>query len=223
MDFVLTNADIRAVDENDSTYINNHGAKLYKEGTYAQSVEYYRLASSMGDIHSTSNLGYCYLYGRDIPVNVELAIQYFKIAARKGDLDAIYKLGDIYSRDKWGKKDKDLSVYYYQKALDWFVEEYDDAHLFDSEFALEYPSLFFALGREAMPGGSMNTNLTFAYEWLRIAQKGYENEIADGSNMYEESLENVNKLLEDEIFAEAKEEFERRYAWLFSDDNNSLD
>ena len=218
MDLKLTNADINAIDDNNSDYILNHGAKLYNEETYAQSVEYYRLASAMGNVHATSNLGYCYLYGRDIPVNVDLAIQYFRIAARNGDLDAIYKLGDIYSRDKWGKEDKEMSLYYYQIALDFLVEEFGTPHLYDEDLPLEYPSLFFALGRESMPGGSMNTNLIFAYEWLKIAQKGYEIQIANGSDMYEDSLESVNKLLENDMFEEAKKEFESTYNWSLDDE-----
>ena len=67
----------------------------------------------MGDMNAVSNLGYCYLYGRDIEQNTSLAIAYFKTAAENGVIDAMYKLGDIYSSDKWNVKDVELSLYYY--------------------------------------------------------------------------------------------------------------
>lgn len=54
---LLTNADKISIDLNDSNYINNKGAKLYKPESYAESVEYYRLATAMGNTHSISNLG----------------------------------------------------------------------------------------------------------------------------------------------------------------------
>ena len=120
--FELTATDRTAVDRGDSNYINNKGAALYREGTYAQAVEYYRLAAAMGNIHAVSNLGYCYLYGRDTEPDTQLAIAYFKTAAAGGDVDAAYKLGDIYSRDKWGLKDPEMSVYYYRMAASFIID-----------------------------------------------------------------------------------------------------
>ena len=92
----LTPTDMAAIKEGVMGYLTNKGASLYNENTYYKSVEYYRLAAAMGEIHSISNLGYCYLYGRDIEANTSLAIAYFTIAAQKGDIDANYKLGDIW-------------------------------------------------------------------------------------------------------------------------------
>ena len=108
--FMLTNADMNAVVLKDASYINRRGAKLYVEGNYRFAVEYYRLAAAMGDMNAVSNLGYCYLYGRDIEQNTSLAIAYFRTAAENGVIDAMYKLGDIYSSDKWNVKDVELSL-----------------------------------------------------------------------------------------------------------------
>ena len=60
----LSATDMAAIREGADAYLNNKGANLYKEDTYYQSVEYYRLAAAMGEVHSVSNLGYCYLYGK---------------------------------------------------------------------------------------------------------------------------------------------------------------
>ncbi|MBR2246660.1 MAG: sel1 repeat family protein [Bacilli bacterium] len=209
MEINLTQADMNAVSNRDSDFLNSKGAKFYGKEEYEKAVEYYRLASSMGNIQATSNLGYCYLYGRSIPVNVDLAIQYFKIAAERGNMDAIYKLGDIYSRDKWGKEDKEMASYYYLKGL----KEFDESlwELYYNDDVRFYPSLFFAIGRESMPNGILNTDLDLAYISLKIAQEGYEKYLADGDKMYQESYENVLKLLEDEELSDAKSRFEDRY------------
>lgn len=87
---------MNAVSLEDSNYINGKGAKLYCGGRYKSAVEYYRLAAAMGNVQATANLGYCYLYGRDIEPNLSLAIAYFKIASVNDNIDAAYKLGDIY-------------------------------------------------------------------------------------------------------------------------------
>lgn len=209
MEINLTQADINAVNTKDSDFLNAKGAKFYGNEEYEKAVEYYRLASSMGNVQATSNLGYCYLYGRSIPVNVDLAIQYFKLAANEGNMDAIYKLGDIYSRDKWGKEDREMAAYYYLKGLNEFCEDSWELYYYDKTRL--YPSLFFAIARESMPNGLLNTDLDLAYVCLQIAKEGYEKFIADGDKMYQESYENVLKLLDDEIFNDAKERFDDRY------------
>lgn len=52
----LTVTDNNAVLLDDSNYINNKGANLYRPDTYLEAVEYYRLAAAMGNVHSISNL-----------------------------------------------------------------------------------------------------------------------------------------------------------------------
>lgn len=197
----LTPADLTAVELNDSNYINNKGAKFYAPESYEFSVEYYRLAAAMGNVHAISNLGYCYLYGRSIEANTSLAMAYFKIAAAKGDVDAVYKLGDIHSSDKWGLKDKELSTYYYRMAVSFVITK--DGELLELAWLNElqaYPSLCFAMGREMALGGDMNTDIESAYKFLKHAQLGYEKELANGSEMYREAYEGVMKLISDPQF-----------------------
>lgn len=206
---ILTQADYIAISNDDSNYIVNKGAKLYKRETFKESVEYYRLSSSMGNNQATSNLGYCYLYGRDIEQNVSLAIAYFMVAAKQGNIDAAYKLGDIYSSDKYVKKDKELSLYYYDQAVTSLLKDeyinYDDIRYVT---ALDrYPSLCFALGREMYPGGDMNTDLKLSYQYLLHAKTGYELELEAGNNFYQESYNNVLEYLSSEHFIPIKEYF----------------
>ena len=207
---ILTPTDMSAVMLFDSDYINNKGAKLYSPDTYDQSVEYYRLAAAMGNIHAISNLGYCYLYGRSIEPNLSLALAYFRIAAMKRDVDACYKLGDIYGNDKWGVKDPEMSVYFYRMAASFVLdEEWEEPNVIAWNGELErYPSLCYALGRELSPGGNMNTDLDQAYQFLRKAEMGYRRELANGSEMYREAFEGVLWLIQNPQFDSVREKYD---------------
>ena len=214
--FALTATDIRAVDLGDSNYINNKGASFYREGTYAQAVEYYRLAAAMGNLNAVSNLGYCYLYGRDIEPDTELAISYFKTAAARGSVDAAYKLGDIYGSSKWGVKDPEMSVYYYRIAASFIIEgNWEDPYTIAyTEGLAAYPSLCFALGRELSSGENMAVNLESAYQFLKHAETGYKKELANGSSFYEKAYSGVLELLADPRF----DDFRKTYDSWFDDD-----
>jgi len=210
----LSATDNVAVDAGDSNYINNKGAKLYAPESYAQSVEYYRLAAAMGNAHAISNLGYCYLYGRSVKSELSLAIAYFKTAAQRRNVDAAYKLGDIYGSDKWGVKDKELSVYYYRMAASFVIDEewenYSNTVAYNYELQ-KYPSLCYALGREMSKGGDMYTDLDRAYQFLKHAEAGYTRELRNGSEMYRSAYEGVQALLASEQFAEIAERYDSFY------------
>ena len=209
MELKLTNADITAIENGDGNFINNKGASFYSKQEYDKAVEYYRLAASMGNLQAVSNLGYCYLYGRDIEDNLSLALGYFKIASKRGSVDASYKLGDIYGSDKWGIKDSELSIYYYRLAADQIVhDEWDYIDIMSNEELMHYPSLCFALGREMGIGGLMNTDIDMSYQFLTVAKKGYEAELANGEMMHEESYRKVLEYLDKEEYQRINEKHE---------------
>ncbi len=140
------------------------------------------------------------------------------MAAKEDVIDAIYKLGDIYSRDKWVEPDNEMAAYYYLKGLEYFSK--DSWSLFYNQEARRYPSLFFAIGRESMLNGILNTDLDFAYLCLKISEDGYKKYIGDGDTMYQESYDNVLKLLEDESLKDAKERFDKKYSSNDDDDDD---
>lgn len=193
----LTKADLNAITLDDSNYINNKGANFYNNGQYDKAVEYYRIAAAMGNINAIANLGYCYLYGRSIDVNISEAIAFFTIASSKGDIDAAYKLGDIYSRDKWGVMDKELSLYYYRMAASYIIsDEWEGRYEIIWHRDLQrYPSLCYALARELAPGGQMITNIESSYQFLKHAEIGYKNEVENGVNYYNWLYERVLDML----------------------------
>lgn len=212
--FELSNVDMRAIELGDSLYINNKGAKYYNEGKYELAIEYYKIASSMGNIHAVSNLGYCYMYGRSVEKNMSLALTYFKIAAQKNDVDALYKLGDIYKNGYGVDTDYELALYYYDKAL-YIIETDDNIDIYD------YPSVYLSLAKEYMPKGLKHTNIERAYRYLKIARDGYEILISDeAASYYKNAYESTLKLLDEDIFSELKREDEEECA--FEDDEFDL-
>lgn len=210
----LTTTDMAAIREGAMGYLTSKGANLYKEDTYYQSVEYYRLAAAMGEVQSISNLGYCYLYGRDIKPNTSIAIGYFTIAANKGNIDAAYKLGDIYSSDKWGVKDKELSNYYYNIAADYIIDTNwrRGGTITWATQLQDFPSLCYALARETFIDGSMPTDLRISYQFLKHAEIGYKMALVNGDKMYEESYEGVLKLLKNKNYDIVREEIDNLFS-----------
>ncbi|HFI0326487.1 tetratricopeptide repeat protein [Streptococcus suis] len=189
--------DYKAIEANDSRYLNSKGANLYRDGEYGLAAAYYHLAASMGNSDAMSNLGYCYLYGRHTEPNLSLAIAYFKLAAKNEYIDATYKLGDIYRTTKWGIQDEELSLYYYRLAVSYLFDEPLEAlHDITWYQALEnYPSLCLALGKSMLLDGQLFVNLDLAYQFLRFAQKGYEIELQNNGTYYQSVYEQVVELL----------------------------
>lgn len=168
---------------------------------------------------AAANLGYCYLYGRDIEQNTSLAIAYFKIAAEQGNVDAAYKLGDIYSSDKWNVKDTDLSLYYYNEAFNFVInEDRDTESIVYCTDLQRYPSLCYALGRELSESGRMLTDIRAAYQLLKHAEIGYQTEINNGAKMYENAYEGVKELLKDSQFDKIREEYDSCFTGMYFDE-----
>lgn len=205
MDITFTKTDYLALDHGDYDYINNKGAKAYASGDYEIAIEYYRLAAVMGCVHSISNLGYCHMYARSIPKNMDLAIAYFRLAAAHDDVDALYKLGNIYKNGVDGiKADAEMALYYYRKAIS-VIE-----HTLDNEYL--YPSLYFAVAKELMPNGMLHCDLQTAYTYLNTAKMGCEIEEKEGINYHKSVYAEVLKTMENPCFDEIRS--------LFSNDDN---
>ncbi|MCD8161345.1 MAG: hypothetical protein LUE61_09305 [Clostridiales bacterium] len=75
------------------------GADAYQQGDYETAVRLYWKAAELGSVIALSNLGYCYYYGRSVPVDREMAKKCWAQAAMSGDIAATYKLGDLYRFD----------------------------------------------------------------------------------------------------------------------------
>ena len=209
----LTETDHIAISHGDDGYLVSKGGRFYVNKEYKNAIKYYHLASAAGNVAAVSNLGYCYLYGRDTEPDIDLGIAYFTIAAHKGDVDAAYKLGNIYSTDKWGVKDEEKSFYFYRMALSFlFHRDGDEIYVIDKyscSILEDYPSLALAIGKEFLNGNYFAKDYGSAYYSLIAAKKGYECVIHNGEEYYRDSLEETNKLLENEKFDMFKNEEEQ--------------
>ena len=184
--FQLTQTDKQALYNDDAEYFTDKGARAYSREEYREAVEYYRIAASLGETQAIANLGYCYLYGRAIERNI----------------DALYKLGSIFQSDKWGYKDNERAIFYFQNAVFEVLgsKEYDVDDIKNEEFLLNYPSLCLTLGQAHMKDGILQTNLKIAYVFLEKAKEGYEEALANHMKMYEEAYHRTLELLNDPEF-----------------------
>ncbi len=69
----------------DEIYLNK-GADAYQAGDYETAIRLYQKSADMGNITALSNLGYCYYYGRSIPVDKTKAKECWEKAAIFGDI-----------------------------------------------------------------------------------------------------------------------------------------
>ena len=200
--FQLTQTDKQALYNDDAEYFTDKGARAYSREEYREAVEYYRIAATLGETQAIANLGYCYLYGRAIERNIDLAIAYFEIAASMGNIDALYKLGSIFQSDKWGYKDNERAIFYFQNAIFEVLgsKEYDVDDIKNEDFLLNYPSLCLTLGQAHMKDGILQTNLKIAYVFLEKAKEGYEEALDNNMKMYEGAYHRTLELLNDPEF-----------------------
>ena len=90
----------------------NKGAALYQKHQYAEALPYYQQAAELGSVIAMSNLGYCYYYGRSVPVDYKQAAKYFQQAADQGDANALYKLGDMLVKKQIPETNYSILDYY---------------------------------------------------------------------------------------------------------------
>ena len=189
---MFTKVDMIAIDQGNSDFLLDKGAENYINGNFEEAVRYYRLAASLGNMQAVSNLGYCYMYERSVPKDMDLAVALFKVAANAGIIDACGKLGSIYASDKYGMKDIELSIYYTKTAMG-LMRDF-------SIFPGEYPSLCLSFAKMHMPGGFLSEDLSLAFEYLDYAKIGYVEKIENGETFYKKVMEEVNELLSLDIF-----------------------
>lgn len=76
------------------------GLELYFAKKYDKCVNYFHKSALVGHPSSAFVLGECYLYGRGVEADKEMAKFYFEYAARKNHPGAICNLGDMYLEEE---------------------------------------------------------------------------------------------------------------------------
>ena len=134
------------------------------ERNYLKAIELYEMASKSDedDIASIalSNLGYCHYYGRDIPVNYEIAYNYYlKGAIKYNNVDCYFKLGDMYRYGYYVKKDEEF-------AFDFYNLAYENCYA-DNE---SYPDILIRMGECYLDGVCVQKDANKALQYLTKAE-----------------------------------------------------
>ena len=86
-------------------------------------MHYYHLAAEHGSRQAQENLGYCYYYGRNMPVDYEKAFHYFALGAFDGHLISLYKIGDMYANGYYVPKNEVEAFHIYERCMETMTEE----------------------------------------------------------------------------------------------------
>ena len=113
-----------------------------------------------------------------------------------------------------------MSVYYYRMAASYAIGaqwESVDAVLYSYELR-QYPSLCYALGRELCSGENMCKDIERAYQFLKLAEKGYKTELDNGGSMYEQAYAGVTELLSSSQFDGIRAQYDKAFFDDYADD-----
>ena len=195
--FHFTNVDFNNLETGDSDEILNKGANSYTVGDYKNAFPYYLASALMGNDQAISNLGYCFMYGRSVEKNFDLALACFRIAAQKHNIDACYKLATIYRYDE-NYKDLETAKQYFISAFQYIVD--------NSEY-IRYGSLCYNVAKEKISGEIFEKDVNGAYLLLLLAKRSYEADLEEGFMPHEKQYLAVKNLLEDRMFDFAKKNY----------------
>ena len=117
-----------AFDAGSADAMNALGAQYYDGSrgfaqSFAQAISCYKLAAAAGSRQAQENLGYCYYYGRSVPVDYEKAFHYFALGAFDGHLVSLYKIGDMYLNGYYVEKNPVEAFHIYSHCLETMTEE----------------------------------------------------------------------------------------------------
>ena len=167
----------------DKIYLNE-GVDAYQRGDYETAIRLYKKSADMGNITALSNLGYCYYYGRSIPVDKDKARECWEKAAILGDIAAVYKLGDMY---RYGDlpQNLDFSHALYKRAFILATDNSENYYVAPDAFLRMlkyYPDDIAEMGY---------SRLTIALSCVT----GIKKRIAEGDNYSEKALKEAKAIL----------------------------
>ena len=152
---------------------------------YKEAAKWYEKAADEMEPYGLCSLGYCYSYGRDMPVNYERAYECFSLSAYLGNANAMYKLGDMFFYGNHVDEDKCVAFYWYEESLKYGRR--------DEEVE---PNIKYRLGKCYLHGYGTEQNSLFALEYLQEAELGFFKQIEDGNSFAKLTLPKVRKELD---------------------------
>lgn len=165
--------------------MNDLGAQYYGgsrgfEQDFSKAVDYYQLAAKNGSRQAQENLGYCYYYGRDIPVDYEKAFHFFALGAFDGHLISLYKIGDMYANGYFVEKNEKEAFNIYERCMEMMTDE----------AAKEVAGpVFLRLGKCYLNGVGVEKDAETALICYQKAELFLYKMVKDGDYLYKKSLQ----------------------------------
>lgn len=147
---------------------------------FTKAVECYKIAAENGSRQAQENLGYCYYYGRNMPVDYEKAFHYFALGAFDGHPISLYKIGDMYRNGYYVEKNLREAFHIYSHCLDIMPEE--------AKPDVAGP-VFLRLGNALLNGEGVEEDPKGALLCFQQAESFLYDMVSDGSAMYKKSLQ----------------------------------
>lgn len=188
-----------AVQNQDATYVLQKGNQYFYDQDYEEAVEYYHLAAAMGEASSLGRLGHCYLYGKGVPEESDLALSYFRIGVEEGDIQSLYELGRAYCSGEVFEKDSELGLYYYEKAIQLIEDEYP------MKEEIQHPELYYYHALERLNGEGIGRPYGDIYHELLLAKVGFQHLVENGVYDYQKLLDEVQEKLNDSLFDDVRD------------------
>ena len=164
--------------------MNDIGAQYYDgargfEQDFTKSVTCYKLAAAKGSRQAQENLGYCYYYGRNMPVDYESAFHYFALGAFDGHLVSLYKIGDMYLNGYYVEKNP-IEAFHISRCLETMTDE--------AAPRVAGP-VFLRVGNALLNGDGADEDPKGALICFQKAEAFLYDMVASGDAMYKKSLQ----------------------------------
>jgi hypothetical protein len=155
------------------------------EQNYKEAASWYEKAADELEPHGLCNLGYCYSYGRDMPVDHARAYEYFSLSAYLGNANAMYKIGDMFFYGNHVSEDKSAAFF-------WYMEAFRHGQK-DKEVA---PNIKYRLGKCFLHGNGTEKNIISALVLLQEAEVEFFKLIKEGDPFAKYTLPKVKEELD---------------------------
>ncbi len=97
-------------------FIYQLGRSVEQAGDYERAAELYEEAAAAGHLLAVYRLGYLFLIGRGVPLDVDKAITFFETAAAGGETYAMNSLARMYAAGDGVEQDRDKAMDLYLRA-----------------------------------------------------------------------------------------------------------
>ncbi len=173
-----------AFEEGNADAMNDLGAQYYDGSRgfiqdFTKAVDCYKLAAEKGSRQAQENLGYCYYYGRNMPVDYEKAFHYFALGAFDGHLISLYKIGDMYLNGYYVDKNPVEAFHIFSRCLETMTDE---------AAPIVAGPVFLRMGNAFLNGSGTEEDPKNALVCFQKAEAFLYDMVAEGNVMYKKSL-----------------------------------